>query len=346
MDYHQFDTEDFINDPRFRNFVLQSNDKDYTFWSDFISRHPEKAESIQQAKAFLEFFYDKLPDSDLKYEFEKFEAIIQATKVSKVEYPIERVSKYQWLRIAAVFLLLCSTSIIFWQWFVANAPDRVDDNTNKESETALIRRQTIKGQKSVLTLSDGSTIYLNAETTIEYPPVFQKGLRQVYLKGEAFFDVQSDSLNPFVVVAENFSARATGTSFNIRSYSEDTHTVVSLMSGRLSVSNLETQKSISLMPRQKSICNRKTGNLQPEDMIADEMRGWREGLLILDKVNYECLKAELERWFDITIVTQKRPDIQTFNARFEKPSLESVMAGLAFSANFTYEIHHKTVIIK
>jgi transmembrane sensor len=346
MDYLQFDTEDFINDPRFRNYVLQSNDKDYAFWSDFISRHPEKAASIQQAKAFLEFFYDKLPDSDLQYEFEKFEAIIQATKVSKSEYPSEKIVHFRWFRIAAAFLLLCSASIILWQWFLADPSDTTDDNSSKVTETSLIRRQTIKGQKSVLTLSDGSTIYLNAETTIEYPQVFQKGLRQVYLKGEAFFDVQSDSLNPFMVVVDNFSAKATGTSFNIRSYPEGNQTVVSLMTGKLSVSNLDNQKSVTLMPRQKSICIRNSGNIQPEEMIGDEMRGWRDGFLILNKVNYECLKAELERWFDITIVTQKKPDIQIFSARFEKPSLDAVLAGLAFSANFQYEIHDKTVIIK
>ena len=64
------------------------------------------------------------------------------------------------------------------------------------------------------------------------------------------------------------------------------------------------------------------------------------------RVIYEYLKAELERWFDITIVTKKKPDIQVFSARFEKPSLDAVLAGLSFSANFQYEVHDKTVIIK
>ena len=119
MDYLQFNTEDFINDPRFRNFVLQSNDKDYAFWSDFISRHPEKSEDIQQAKAFLEFFYDKLPDTDLKYEFEKFEAIIQATKSTQTEiHANKKAAGYSWYSIAAAIIILCCASVVLILWLL------------------------------------------------------------------------------------------------------------------------------------------------------------------------------------------------------------------------------------
>jgi len=89
--------------------------------------------------------------------------------------------------------------------------------------------ETLTGMEYTLTLSDGTRVYLNAESRLKYPVVFRGTERVVELSGEAYFKVSKDALRPFVVKMNGVNVRVLGTSFNVRSYADEGQVVTTLV---------------------------------------------------------------------------------------------------------------------
>ncbi|MFR7808806.1 MAG: FecR family protein [Butyricimonas faecihominis] len=107
----------------------------------------------------------------------------------------------------------------------------VESNTIKTRETEYYTINIPYGAEYNLVLSDGSKIYLNAGSTLRYPDQFIGDKREVFLTGEAYFEVKSDSLHPFIVHASDVAIRVLGTSFNVNAYAEGTWVKTTLVEG-------------------------------------------------------------------------------------------------------------------
>ena len=100
-------------------------------------------------------------------------------------------------------------------------------------ETALVEKENSKGVKSTIELSDGSKIWLNADSRIQFPKVFSGDTREVYLNGEAFFEVTKIPSRPFIIHLANGTVRVLGTSFNIRAYDNEKLIETSVATGKV-----------------------------------------------------------------------------------------------------------------
>ena len=119
---------------------------------------------------------------------------------------------------AAAVLLLSLSLIAFYRIKTASS--------NQEfAAVKWLQKTTKPAVKSIIKLSDGSVVTLNSATTLKFPEIFEGKTREVYLDGEAYFDVHKDHLHPFIIHTNKMNVRVLGTSFNVKSYA--THVIPS-----------------------------------------------------------------------------------------------------------------------
>ncbi|MDR1407289.1 MAG: DUF4974 domain-containing protein [Tannerella sp.] len=154
------------------------------------------------------------------------------------------------------------------------------------------------GQRARLTLPDGSTVWLNAGSTLRYPSVFT-GTRKVNLTGEAFFDVAHDAGKPFVVAAASLEITALGTQFNVYSYPDAEYASTSLVDGSVEVRSPGKPDGTVLIPNQQLVYA--GGQFRMEDIDKDQLL-WKEGIYTFKGQNLENIIRKLELYYDVEIV--------------------------------------------
>lgn len=168
------------------------------------------------------------------------------------------------------------------------------------------------GQRAQVTLADGSTVWLNANSTLRYPSHFSKKTRQVEVEGEAFFDIAQNKKKPFIVSAKNIKLQVLGTKFNVHSYPETDFVKTDLVEGsvRIAINNSEYQ-GITLSPSEQLTVS---GN----NMILSKTEGsdyflWTDGIYAFDN---ECLLDiinKLQLYYDVKIIVE---DPEIFDVRY------------------------------
>lgn len=146
-----------------------------------------------------------------------------------------------------------------------------------------------------LKLSDGTVVYMNADSRLKYPEIFVGGDRTVYLEGEAYFEVAKDSKRPFKVVVKNVSVNVLGTHFNVNAYPENKHVVTTLAEGKVRVDNGVVQKI--LKPGNQAIAS--DSNMEVKDVDVREYTSWKNGLFMFHGMTLENVMMQVYRWYGI-----------------------------------------------
>ncbi len=190
------------------------------------------------------------------------------------------------------------------------------------------------GERFELILSDNTKIYLNAGTTLKYPVQFIPGEnRQVYLKGEAYFDVAKDSLHPFRVNAESIDVQVLGTEFNISAYPEDPKVNTVLVEGAVSVTP-EAQKDNlqSLEPNYKASWDKENQLITTEKVETEIYTAWVSGKLIFKNTPFSEIQRRLERHYNVSITNDNEAlKSERFDATFDIETINQVL--LSFKEN-------------
>lgn len=219
-----------------------------------------------------------------------------------------------WLKVAAIVVVALLSG------FFATRLVRTDHYANMLNEIIVQ-----KGKMAQVVLSDGTTVYLNAGTRLEYPGVFSESERKVTIAGEAFFNVAKDKLHPFIVETPKFKVKVTGTSFNLSAYKEDKVSSLTLNTGEVTIVT-ENQK-YKIKPGEKYSFNAQT--MESEITNADLQKSflWREGLTVIDDLNLEEIRKLLERKFDVHIdITNKRYEAIKYTGQFKShENLEDIL---------------------
>ena len=206
------------------------------------------------------------------------------------------------------------------------------------------------GKRFELTLSDGTLVHLNAGTTIRYPMTFLKNKdREVFVDGEAFFEVTKDEEHPFIVNSKEMNIRVLGTKFNINSYSEDpiAHTV--LVEGLVSVYDKDTvydENAILMSPDQIALWSKNDIKIKLRNIDIEEYIAWIDGRLVFNIRPFSEITNVLERQFDVSITNNCQGlDGQRFFAKFETETIEDILISFQNSFPFSYKINGKNIII-
>ncbi len=266
--------------------------------------------------------------------------------------------------ILAVATILTVIVIISIQQFTkgVKTSNPVAENTNNVISTK-------HGSRSKIELPDGSTVWLNAGSTLTYNKQFDNQLREVFLNGEAYFDVVKNAEKPFIVHTTITDIKVLGTAFNVRSYATDETVETSLIRGSVEVTLrkrpgekwllkpneklvlLNDNRLPSRQPSEKKetvrtpLIAKKELTYQPGDSIAVEI-AWTKNKLSFEDETFEEVAIKLERWYDVEFEF-RNPKLKevTLHNSFTNETLEQVLDALEFSLNFKHRIMGKKVII-
>lgn len=207
------------------------------------------------------------------------------------------------------------------------------------------------GKRFELELSDGTVVHLNSGTTLKYPVKFIAGEnRQVYLDGEAFFDVAKDKKHPFIVNADKLNVRVLGTHFNVSSYPEDDMTDVVLVEGSVGMytanENFNAAKNTILKPGYKGSFNKNSSQIAAKEVNTDMYTCWINGGLAFRNISFINICKKLERRYDVNIVVKNQKLAnEKFNARFADKSIEEVLSYFDDAYGFNYNRKNNTITI-
>jgi len=228
---------------------------------------------------------------------------------------------------------------------------------------------TKSGSKSKVELPDGTNVWLNADSKLEYKGDFSGKYREVTLSGEAYFDVVKDKSRPFIIHTRTVRIRVLGTAFNVRSYPADKTTETALIHGSLEVTlNTRPDKKVILKPNEKvliedEIVNKHIAADTPDKESNQDMMivssvhldkkdnevyetMWLKNKLAFDETPFDNMIAEIERWYNVEIIVKNKSLSQnTYTVTFENKTLDEVLEGLQFSAHFQYQLKNGVVTI-
>ena len=208
------------------------------------------------------------------------------------------------------------------------------------------------GQKSIVTLADGTRIFLNGGSSVSYPEVFLAAKREVKLSGEAFFEVAGNPKQPFIVTAGNVTTKVLGTSFNIQAF-PDKEISVTVATGRVRVEigshepgpddSTEADRLI-LMPNDQAIYNPDHGVLTVAEVNIEKYLAWKDNTLLFEDASIEEVAKTLERWYNVTIVFDNdRIKTCRINGKYKDQSLESVLKSIQYMyhVDFRFSLPNK-----
>ncbi|MRG48386.1 DUF4974 domain-containing protein [Chitinophaga sp. SYP-B3965] len=184
------------------------------------------------------------------------------------------------------------------------------------SGTAVFNEiQTMTGMEYSVTLSDGTRIFLNAETKLKFPVAFKGTDRTVELTGEAYFDVAKDAHHPFIIKNGNVAVKVLGTSFNFRAYADEQNIVTTLAEGKVAVSADGEWRQI--VPGEQAVVAVASGKMEVRKVDVMFYTAWRTGRFVFRNEELGEVLKQLSRWY-------------RFEYRFEDEEARSIEIGASF----------------
>ena len=158
-----------------------------------------------------------------------------------------------------------------------------------------------RGGEYRVTLGDGTLVWLNAGSSLEYPLCFDDNSRRVRLSGEGYFEVAPDDLMPFIVETGEQVVTVLGTKFNVSAYAEDGVTITTLCEGSVEVELLSGGKQTQLVPGQQAQLHHGGSVFAIAEVDAHEFTRWKDGVFVLDERGLGQVMQDIARWYDISI---------------------------------------------
>jgi transmembrane sensor len=201
-----------------------------------------------------------------------------------------------------------------------------------------------------LTLADGTKVWLNSESRLEYPVKFTEKTREVKLTGEGYFEVAQNKEKPFIVHSGSFDVKVLGTSFNISSFADDNQQVLTLAEGKVEIDHILgiPGKKYDVIPNQQFIFEKNTLSTEIKAVDADVYSAWTRGNFAFDNESIEQLFIKLERWYDVKVFYQNDP-IRKEKLTGTLPRFEdfgTILKLINQVSDVEFEVKENTIIIK
>ena len=222
----------------------------------------------------------------------------------------------------------------------------------KSTESVELQFNTLitpRGGEFYVELSDGTKVWINAQSSLKYPVQFLGGERTIELIGEAYFEVAHDESKPFHVISGNQKIDVLGTTFNISAYEEDDFVTTTLVEGKVNVYQInEEQNGAVLIPNQQSILNKVTGEISQKEVDINQFVAWKAGRFYFQEQSVTTIMKVLSRWYDINVFfdDDEVGDVR-FTGGFQRyENFEQVQNLLEKTEEIEFMVKGKTVIIK
>ena len=220
--------------------------------------------------------------------------------------------------IAAVVLLLLVSGVTV---YFLNQGGKAGTG-NAEWQTIIAEQE----DRSIL-LPDGSSVYLRENSELSYPEVFASSVREVKIRGEAFFEVTPNSEQPFIVDASGLSVKVLGTSFSVQTSDQGNEISVILVEGKVSLNNAHEKELVQLHPNQKADYFVNDEHYTVTEVDSERLTSWRKGIIFYDNASLDEIVRLIEQTYKVSLMyTRPENDDQRFSGAFLKTQkLETVL---------------------
>lgn len=287
-------------------------------------------ESFQSNNEWIE---DEMGDKEIT-ERKIYSAIIRNIKKERKNYLNKTFSSPALLKRAAIiiFSLILVSGILYESGIFEQKADSIVWN----------EKVTLPGEKSQITLPDGSKVTLNADSKLRYPNQFDDKSRKVYLEGEGYFVVRHNINLPFIVCTGNLTTTVLGTKFNVSAYPEKKTIAVSLLEGKVKVSRDEKGKVseiVVLKPKEQILYNKEKNVSLFKTFDSLETIGWKDNIYKFENEPLGEVLSHLERALGVKFKLDKQSVLaQKITVKFEKNSLRTVVEVIKSLTGLNYKI--------
>lgn len=287
-------------------------------------------------------------------DIEEFNSFDQESKDGDIREE-KKTLKYL-LRMAAALFIVAGSYALYYTY--------VPKVTRGRGSGSWIVKETQRGVKSIFILNDGTRIVLNSGSSIEFPKKFSGDNREVYLSGEAFFDVKKDVEHPFIIHTDKMKIKVLGTAFNVRAYADEKVSETTLIRGEIAVTvNKKPLDQIIMKPSQKLVINdeqvletrEKKATLKPSLTTLTYFKNndttivetsWINNKLIFKNEEFYSVAQKMGRWYNVDFKFD-RPAVQhlKFTGVFENETVEEALRALRLTESFNYKMEDGTIRI-
>ncbi|MDZ4666049.1 MAG: FecR domain-containing protein [Bacteroidota bacterium] len=296
----------------------------------WLKKDMANAALYEEIKLSWEKSGEALPDDDFDVAA-GWESVQEKIKQKDNIIPITgRNSSLKWvLRIAAVLVISLSS---LWYY-----------NNSDQTVTQLYVSTT--NEPRLITLPDGSTIWLNKNSEIWYPEKFDKDERFIQLEGEAFFDVVRNPAQPFKVQNKDFEVRVLGTSFNVLAYKNSKQVVVTVESGTVALTNIHFE-TLTLTKGEVGSINRSNNHILQTVNADLNFMAWKTRKLSFNNQSIKQVCDALKKHFSIDVIVEDKTIYNCkFTGSFDDAKLQDVLKTMEAALNIKVKTNQNRVTI-
>lgn len=345
-----------------RYLTGEADPKEKAWLQHWINKDPVNLRKFEEIKRIWEVDPKQEVHTDLKKAWNQLEELIEKRERKECRSK-DRILAFRrrtgrksgretgsiWLRVAAILVIGVLLSI-YATSFITGGEDVVN-RTAEHAEMVMQEIKTDRAHQSEVTFTDGTVVRLNAASLIRFPEQFDSDVREVYLEGEAWFDVHHNPNVEFIVQTRDATVRVLGTEFNVKAHSEDPEVEVVVADGTVSVQgstdvsgNSETEVLLSKGEMSRVQRGEAPSPAQPVD--TGKYLSWLRGDFVFEETPLSRVLNEWERRFDIDFEVEDETLLSTpFTGEFRNESIDEMLRLTSISLGFTYERENNRITI-
>ena len=293
-------------------------------FSDYVEKRKKLSDKDKINEAIHLIDEIKLVDVDKAFDLVKSRINMSNSKTHKI---------FTWITRVAAMLLIPLLAYNIWNY--------TNDNFNKTNENSIALQEISCpiGTRTHVVLPDGSDVWLNSGSKINYEIPFGREVRKLNLVGEAFLKVKKNKNSPFIVSSEKTKVKVLGTVFNVKAYPDDDQIEVALKEGSVNFSFLNSDDKKVYTPLKSGdyvVYNKRNKNIYRENKDLTKYISWSKNILIFDETPIVEVAKSLERWYGVkVIISDKSIKQYKITTTFENESLSRVLELLELSSHLS-----------
>lgn len=332
-----------------------ANEEQSQMLNEWMNHHPDNRKLVRELKEIWQSTPPEEFNVDVQAAWKEFQnrkgisTRREFKRVGKIPQKTSKKLLYA-MRVAAVVLVSVFAGV-FVQYTLTTTQD-----TEQISDFYVMQTfETERGEKARVTFSDGSRVVLNSASSVRFPQEFHGTKREVYLEGEAYFEVAHDPEHPFIVYTQGVEVEVLGTEFNVQGWSEDTSIEVAVREGKVAVSSKgesttdQDQGENQVILTEGLYTSVKKGGIPsaPQTVNVTHHLLWTHGGLHFDNVPFNKVVRDIERRFNVQVtgVPEELNEVP-FTGTFQYADLDEVLSVIGATMDIEYTRNGLNISIK
>ncbi|MFT3855866.1 MAG: FecR domain-containing protein [Ilumatobacteraceae bacterium] len=202
---------------------------------------------------------------------------------------------------------------------------------------------TARGNQYQLVLSDGTRVWLNAASSLQFPVAFERNERKVSMKGEVYFEIAADKSRPFIVNVNGMEVTVLGTHFDVNAYTDEKGIKTTLLEGAVKIS--KEKVNTVMVPGQQAMLSDNGSIRLTNNVDVDEIVAWKNGSFVFTAQPIESIMRQISRWYDVDIVYEGPVSKETFSGIVSRKSNLSEALKIMEDGGVKFRIENRKIVV-